>query len=183
MTLTGFMNGFTSYLSAASGGAGQQTQEQSDALPAPDFILTDQYGNEHTLSDYHGKTVFLNFWATWCGPCQSEMPDIQALYEKYGENEDDLVVLGVANPKSAEYPNANDVSEEEVIAFLNDHGYDFPVVMDLSGSVFAEYGISAFPTTFMIDSDGNVFGYASGALTPDMMESIVQQTMSGKRAE
>ncbi len=183
MTLTGFMNGFTSYLSAASGGAGQQTQEQSDALPAPDFTLTDQYGNEHTLSDYHGKTVFLNFWATWCGPCQSEMPDIQALYEKYGENEDDLVVLGVANPKSAEYPNANDVSEEEVIAFLNDHGYDFPVVMDLSGSVFAEYGISAFPTTFMIDSDGNVFGYASGALTPDMMESIVQQTMSGKRAE
>lgn len=54
-------------------------------IPAPDFTLVDQYGEEHTLSDYEGKTVFLNFWATWCGPCKREMPEVQALYEKYRE--------------------------------------------------------------------------------------------------
>ena len=142
----------------------------------------DQNGNTHTLSDYKGRTVFLNFWATWCGPCQREMPEIQALYERYGNNEGDLVVLGVANPKTDEYPRNQDKSQEEVEQFLSDNGYTFPVVMDLTGDVFYSYGIQAFPTTFMIDTEGNVFGYVMSSLTADMMESIVQQTMSGQRA-
>ena len=146
-------------------------------MPAPDFTLTDQYGNTHTLSDYKGKTVFLNFWATWCGPCQSEMPDIQKLYEAYGENGEDLVVLGVANPKTDTNPMNQDVSQEEVEQFLSDRGYTFPVVMDTTGEVFAYYGISAFPTTFMIDANGNVYGYVPGAMTGDIMESVVKQTM------
>ena len=106
MTLTGFMNGITSYLSSAAGsGVSNQPQTEESAapapseapasetpvpeespaaserpvIPAPDFTLVDQYGETHTLSDYAGKTVFLNFWATWCGPCKSEMPEIQAL--------------------------------------------------------------------------------------------------------
>ena len=129
MTLTGFMNGITGYLSRLTGDSTSQTQtEQSTppaqesgavstedpepspestprpVVPAPDFTLTDQYGNTHTLSDYEGKTVFLNFWATWCGPCKSEMPDIQALYESYGENEGDVIILGVASPKTEKNP-------------------------------------------------------------------------------
>lgn len=213
MTITGYMNGITSYLSTvggstsqsqtdASGQSGSQSQqdkeeqsarssqtegsasssgEETALVPAPDFTLTDQYGNTHTLSDYKGKTVFLNFWATWCKPCQSEMPEIQAMYEDYGENQGDLVVLGVANPKSADYPTSQDVSQEEVEQFLTDNGYTFPVLMDSAGEVFAMYGIWAFPTTFMIDTDGNVFGYVASALTRDMMESIVHQTMTGER--
>lgn len=151
-------------------------------VPAPDFTLVDQYGEEHTLSDYEGKTVFLNFWATWCGPCKREMPEVQALYEKYGNNEGDVIVLGVANPKSEEYPYHQDVTQPEVEQFLEDGGYTFPVVMDVTGEVFYSYGISAFPTTFMIGADGNVFGYVPGALTGDMMESIVQQTIDGVEA-
>ena len=133
-------------------------------------------------SDYEGKTVFLNFWATWCGPCKREMPEVQALYEKYGNNEGDVIVLGVANPKSEEYPYNQDVTQPEVEQFLEDGGYTFPVVMDVTGEVFYSYGISAFPTTFMIGADGNVFGYVPGALTGDMMESIVQQTIDGVEA-
>ena len=196
MTLTGFMNGITGYLSKVTGDftSQEQTQQSSEpterpdaedtpqpeespeesqrpVVPAPDFTLTDQYGNSHTLSDYKGKTVFLNFWATWCGPCKKEMPDVQALYEAYGENQEDLVVLGVANP------GGQDVSQEEVEQFLEDNGYTFPVVMDLTGEVLYNYGISAFPTTFMIDSNGNVYGYVPGALTGDIMETIVQETM------
>ena len=158
-------------------------QEEPEAIPAPDFTWTDQYGNSHTLSDYKGKTVFLNFWATWCGPCQSEMPEIQALYERYGSNEGDLIVLGVANPKTGENPYNNDGTVEEVAQFLEDNGYTFPTVMDTTGETLMAYGISAFPTTFMIDSDGNVFGYVPGALSGDMMESIVQQTMTGQRVQ
>ena len=195
MTLTGFMNGITGYLSGVGGGsAGAETPTQSGSVTpspeasespapepsasqqpqtvaAPDFTLTDQYGNTHTLSDYKGKTVFLNFWATWCGPCKSEMPDVQALYEAYDENAGDLVVLGVANP------GVQDVSQDEVEQFLTDHGYTFPVLMDTTGQVFAYYGISAFPTTFMIDVNGNVYGYVPGAMSASIMESVVQQTM------
>ncbi len=191
MTLTGMMNGFTSYLSQFGGGqesassavsAAPDTSEESSsasqepAFPAPDFTLTDQYGKQHKLSDFKGKTVFLNFWATWCGPCRSEMPEIQALYEKYGKNEKDLIVLGVAGPNQG-----NEGSTASIKKFLKDKRYTFPVVMDESGDVFAEYGIRAFPTTFMIDKEGNIFGYVESALTGDVMESIVQQTMSGKR--
>ena len=139
-------------------------------------------GNDISLSDFRGKVVYIDIWATWCGPCKREMPEVQALYEKYGNNEGDVIVLGVANPKSEEYPYNQDVTQPEVEQFLEDGGYTFPVVMDVTGEVFYSYGISAFPTTFMIGADGNVFGYVPGALTGDMMESIVQQTIDGVEA-
>ena len=73
-------------------------------IPAPlaDLELTDQFGNTHTLADYKGKVVFLNFWATWCGPCRNEMPDIQKLYEEYSAQGADaqVVILGVAGRES-----------------------------------------------------------------------------------
>lgn len=114
-------------------------------------------------------------------PAPTEEPEIQSLYESYGSNGEDLIVLGVANPSSAENPRAVDGSIDEVSGFLSDNGYTFPVVMDTTGDVLSAYGISAFPTTFMIDTEGNVFGYVTGQLTADMMESIVTQTMTGQR--
>lgn len=146
-------------------------------VPAIDFTLKDQYGNTHTLSDYKGKTVFLNFWATWCPPCRAEMPDIQKLYETYDrEGEDALVILGVASPGIG-----GEKSEEGIKEFLDENGYTYPVLMDTTGEQFMNYGVLSYPTTFMIDRDGNVFGYASGQLSEDMMKSIIEQTMEGKR--
>ena len=141
-------------------------------VPAVDFTLKDQYGNEHSLSDYKGKIIFLNFWATWCSPCKMELPDIQQLYEDYGMNEEDLVVLGVAAPNLG-----NEGSVDDITKFLNTNGYTYPVLMDTDASVMSQYGISAFPTTFMIDLNGNVFGYVSGTLTREIMEDIVNQTI------
>ena len=157
--------------------AEEKQETESGLTPAIDFTLTDQYGNTHKLSDYKGKTVFLNFWATWCSPCRAEMPDIQKLYESAEtEGEDALVVLGVAAPNLG-----NEKSEEEIKAFLEENGYTYPVLMDTTGEVFMSYGVNAFPTTFMITREGEVFGYASGQLNEATMKSIVEQTMSGKR--
>lgn len=155
-----------------------QNKAAENQLPAAiDFTLTDQYGNSHTLSDYKGKTVFLNFWATWCPPCRAEMPDIQELYETYDQEGDDaLVILGVASPNIG-----GEQTEEGVKKFLEDNGYTYPVLMDTTGEQFMNYGVFSYPTTFMIDRDGNVFGYVSGQLSKDMMKSIIQQTMDGKR--
>ena len=145
-------------------------------IPAVDFELEDQYGNIHRLEDYRGKTIFLNFWATWCPPCKADMPDIQKLYEKSAtEGEDAVIVLGVAAPNMGQ-----EGSEEEIAAFMEEKGYTYPVLMDTEGELFNSYGIMSFPTTFMIDRDGNVFGYVSGMLSADMMDSIVRQTLDGK---
>ena len=197
LTLTGATNGLSADLAAgtttqeepaapqdgtASGGAQEDAggaQEESGeipVIPAPDFTLTDQYGETHTLSDYQGQTVFLNFWATWCGPCKMEMPDIQALYEEWDENAGDLVVLGVAGPGIGQEGSAEDIA-----AFLEENGYTYPVVMDDTGTLFYQYGISAYPTTFMIDPEGNVFGYVQGAVSREIMDDIVEQTMTGQR--
>ncbi|WP_296036212.1 cytochrome c biogenesis protein CcdA [uncultured Enterocloster sp.] len=156
--------------------SGETAADARPVIPAVDFELEDQYGNIHRLEDYRGKTIFLNFWATWCPPCKAEMPDIQKLYEKFStEGEDAVIVLGVAAPNMGQ-----EGSEEEIAAFMEEKGYTYPVLMDTEGELFASYGIMSFPTTFMIDRDGNVFGYVSGMLSADMMDSIVRQTLDGK---
>ena len=156
--------------------SGETAADARPVIPAVDFELEDQYGNIHRLEDYRGKTIFLNFWATWCPPCKAEMPDIQKLYEKSStEGEDAVIVLGVAAPNMGQ-----EGSEEEIAAFMEEKGYTYPVLMDTEGELFASYGIMSFPTTFMIDRDGNVFGYVSGMLSADMMDSIVRQTLDGK---
>lgn len=152
--------------------AAPETESAAEIVAAPDFTLQDQFGNSHTFSDYQGKTVFLNFWATWCPPCKAEMPDIQALYEEYGKNSEDLVILGVATPNVG-----REGSAEDIAAFLEENGYTYPVVMDTDSSLSYWYGIRSYPTTFMIDTDGNVYGYVTGQLTMDIMRSIIEQTM------
>ena len=151
-------------------------KEQPDAIA---FELKDQYGNVHTLNDYKGKVIFLNFWATWCPPCRAEMPDIQKLYDEYETQEDsEVVILGVAGPGYGQ-----EGSEDDVKAFLEENGYTYPVLMDEGGSLFSSYGITSFPTTFMVTKEGKIFGYISGQLNEELMRSIIAQTLEGKNAE
>ena len=140
--------------------------------PAPDFTLSDQNGTSRTLSAYAGKVVFLNFWATWCGPCRSELGDIQALYNAHGANSGDVIVLGIAAPEWS-----GEGTADEVASFLSDNGYTYPVVMDLTANSFYNYGISAFPTTYIIGRDGAIFTHVVGAMSGDAMEKLVQQAL------
>lgn len=188
LMFTGKMNAFTGYLSGTTSKSEtkkpdkqaeekleEKEEEENGEMAAIDFTLYDQYGKEHSLSDYKGKTIFLNFWATWCPPCKAEMPDIQELYESYGD-EGEVVILGAAAPNFS-----NETDAEGIKAFLKENGYTYPVLMDTTGELFMQYGISSYPTTFMIDKEGNVFGYVSGQLSEDMMKSIIRQTIEGKR--
>lgn len=185
LMLTGKMNAVSGALSStetqeeateAESEEEEEAAEEVKTIPAIDFTLKDQYGNTHTLSDYKGKTVFLNFWATWCSPCRAEMPDIQKLYEEFQQEEEDIVILGVAAPSLG-----REKSEEGIKGFLEENGYTYPVVMDTEAEAFQAYGINSFPTTFMIDKDGNVFGYIPGQLSEETMRDIIGQTVDGKR--
>lgn len=155
--------------------ASQDTQPE--VVPTPDFTLVDQYGQTHTLSDYRGKIVFLNFWATWCPPCREEMPYIQELYEEYQAMDDpDVVFLGVAFPDYG-----SETSIEGITQFMEENGYTYPVLMDTDASLMLPYYITAYPTTFMIDPDGNVLGYIPGGMTKDIMENVIQQAKDASK--
>lgn len=157
--------------------ADENSNPSEKVYPAIDFDLVDQYGNRQQLSSYKGKVVFLNFWATWCPPCRAEMPDIQKLYEYYEDHpEENVVILGVAEPG-----NGQEQSEEGVRKFLEDNGYSYPVAFDTEGRTFMNYAIMSIPTTYMIDENGNMFGYVSGSMSAETMRSIIEQTKSGKR--
>ena len=149
----------------------QQGQNPIAAVP---FMLKDQYGKTHTLADYKGKVIFLNFWATWCPPCRAEMPDIQKLYERSLQDGDNaVIVLGVAAPKLG-----SEKDQAGIKVFMDKNGYTYPVLMDRGGKLFEAYGIRAIPTTFLIDRNGNIIGRVQGALSADNLERIVQEALA-----
>lgn len=148
----------------------QSTEEHKEALMAPDFTKQDQYGNEHTLSDYKGKVVVINFWATWCSPCRAELPDIQEVYEEYGSNQEDVIILGMT------FPNMDrEQSKQGILDFIETQGYTFPTLFDESMELAYQYYINAFPTTFFINKDGTVEGYVNGMLTKETIEELIEK--------
>ncbi len=112
---------------------------------APDFTLKDVSGQKISLSQYRGKVVILNFWATWCPPCREEMPSMEALYQKYKER--GLVILAV---------NVDDNGETAVKKFLHKTPYSFPIVLDTDNVSQHVYGVFRFPESFIIDREGTV---------------------------
>lgn len=142
--------------------------KEDERIKALDFTLYDQYGKEHKLSDYKGKTIFLNIWATWCPPCREEMPHIEELYKEYNKNNDDVVILGLASPNTGQEGDAKHVKD-----FLKEEGYTFPVLLDEGGSLIYQYGISSFPSTFIIDKDGYITQYVPGGMNKDNMKYLI----------
>jgi peroxiredoxin len=130
--------------------------------PAPDFAVRDLDGKIVRLSDFHGKTVVLNFWASWCPPCRAEMPDLLEIYEERLAD-DDFVVLAV-----------DKLTEDTVSAvesFAAEFGLTFPIAFDGSDDIFQRYGVRGLPSTFFIDRDGIIrartLGPVFGNLLPD----------------
>lgn len=124
---------------------------------APDFQLQTLEGEDVKLSDYRGKRVMLNFWATWCPPCRAEMPDMVKFYK-----EKDIEILAINLTKA-------ESGIQEVKDFVNEFGVTFPVLLDEELKVATQYQIRPIPTSYMIDSDGIIQYKALGALNYEMM--------------
>jgi len=112
-------------------------------------------GKLQGLSELKGKVVFLNFWATWCGPCRAEMPSMQVLYDSY--NEKGLEILAV---------NCGE-KQDQVLSFLKANKLSFPAALDADGKVSSVYGIQAIPTTYLSDRDGNIIARVMGSINWD----------------
>lgn len=119
---------------------------------ASDFNLPDLSGQSIRLSDYRGKVVFLNFWATWCPPCRSEMPSMQRLYEKLKDN--DFEMLAVSTDRQG---------KSAVKSLVEKGGYTFKILLDPEGKVASQYDIVSIPTTFIIDESGKVISKVIGS--------------------
>ncbi|MFC1571629.1 TlpA disulfide reductase family protein [Candidatus Margulisiibacteriota bacterium] len=118
---------------------------------AADFTLEDLNGSAHTLSDYQGKIVFLNFWATWCPPCRTEMPSMQKMYQSWDKDKYVLLAVDIRENK------------DDVKAFADKNGYTFPILLDQTGSVARQYGVRGIPATFILDENGKVVKSVVGA--------------------
>ncbi len=156
-------------LSACSGGGSAESAAPDlEVAPvenalAPDFKLTDMDGNVVQLSDYRGKVVLVNFWATWCPPCVMEMPTLQDRYAKYGGK--DFVVLAV------------DVDETElpVQAFMARNGLSFPVMIDEGGELYQLYQVRGLPSSYLIDEQGVIRGIHIGVMTEEQIDGYLTE--------
>lgn len=121
---------------------------EEPGTPAPDWTLRDAYGRTHSLADYRGQVVVLDFWATWCPPCRAAMPHMQKLYEQYRDR--DVAVFGV------------NVSESgDPVEFMRTGGYTYPILLN-GDAVAAAYGVSGIPAFMVIDRAGRLIFRTAG---------------------
>ena len=137
------------------------TGEAEAVIPAIDFTVYDADGNAVKLSDFYGKPIVLNFWASWCGPCRSEMPDFQKACTDL-EGQVQFLMINMTDGSRETLDTAK--------AFLSDSGYTFPVFFDTDVDAAIKYSVYALPTTFFINAEGHLVAYAERALSADLLQ-------------
>jgi cytochrome c-type biogenesis protein len=132
----------------------------SEGIEQADFTLPLTDGSWQTLSSFNGKAVFLNFWATWCGPCRAEMPSMESIYQELKNEGFEILAVNVQEDAS------------KVSVFMKEKRFSFPAALDQSGMVSTQYGIQALPTTYIIDRRGLIISRVVGSINWDKPEII-----------
>ncbi|MBQ2848030.1 MAG: TlpA family protein disulfide reductase [Clostridia bacterium] len=154
----------TSTAPAIEGNQSNITEETTEIVlePAPDFKVIDKDGNEHKLSDFKGKPVVLNFWASWCSPCKMEMPDFNEAYKNLGA-EVQFMMVNLTNGYNGE-------DFEQASSFMESQSYEFPVFYDTNEDAGSKYYTYSIPVTYFIDADGMLVAQARGAIDADTLQ-------------
>ena len=130
--------------------AEQSLTSLPDPEMAPDFTLADMDGNSHKLSDYRGKPVIINFWATWCPPCREEMPSMERAWNKIKEQNIAMLAINVGE------------DEDTIFTFMADYPASFTILLDTSGTMIDQWPVQGLPTTFVVSPDGRLVYRAIG---------------------
>lgn len=157
----------------------------SDYAPAiaqgqkvPEVTLTNASGQQISLQDYAGKKVYINVWASWCGPCKREFPELEAAYQEL-KDRDDVVFLSVASPKDAKFKNSTpapaDETAETILKTAKDGQVTYPILFDQSDSFMSQFGIRSFPTHIIIASDGTLSQTTLGSTTTETLLNLINQ--------
>lgn len=141
--------------------AGAQDTAQQEKVKAVDFTVENDLGEGVNLLSLVGKPIVLNFWASWCGPCKSELPDFQAAWENY-ESEIEFVMVNMTDGSRE--------TKEIAAAFWTDGGYTMPVFFDTASEAAYTYGVTALPTTLFINADAEIVAWAQGMIDADTLE-------------
>ncbi len=154
------------FVLCAAQAAGYDTAQTLPPLPkpfaAPDFTLQGEDGKTYRLSDYRGKVVVLNFWATWCPPCRYEMPSMERAHKKVQGEKIVLLAISVGD------------SEDQVFEFTGQYPVTFPLLLDTEGAIVKKYPVIGMPTTFVIDPRGMVTHRAIGSREWDDEKLLAQ---------
>jgi len=137
-----------------------ETSNKTELKPATEFSLESLNGEKISLSSLKGKKVFLNFWATWCGPCSMEMPYIQEINDEYENIE--IITINCGESKN------------NVEKYINEKNYDFTVLLDINGNVSNNYGAYSIPMSYLIDENGNIINKHIGTMTKEQLISFMQ---------
>ncbi|HEY4552614.1 MAG TPA: redoxin domain-containing protein [Bacillaceae bacterium] len=145
---------------------GADLRKELEGNEAPDFELTTLDGEAAKLSDYRGKKVILNFWATWCPPCKAEMPHMQNFYE---ENKDQGIEILAVNLTNI------DKGSGAIKSFVDEYGLTFPIPLDEEGMIGAQYQAFTIPTSYIIDSNGIITKKIVGPMDEAMMSNLTKE--------
>ncbi|SHN75586.1 TlpA family protein disulfide reductase [Desulfitobacterium chlororespirans] len=148
--------------------SGDPAAQEEKKTEAPNFTVYGTDGTEHRLSDFRGKPVVLNFWASWCPPCREEMPHFNEVYAQY---KDDVTFLMV------DLVDGQRETEESGQAFVDQEGYDFPIYLDKNHQAASVYGVSTIPTTLFIDGEGYIETGYRGPLKKSTLETILKDML------